>query len=286
MSNVIKKNIKKRNLKSTFRKKNKNLRKSSIKNLIIKSHRKKKKGGKMPTIREDTTYLNFNPNKIEEDSFTPYIKQDKQAIDNTNINDVEAENADVENADVEKPKSMFSRFKLGTKNFFKRKSSGSDSDSNSMNQNSDINNNLDIVTDAIKDNTREIHQATDAIKNSSPSNPLDALLNNNSEEEEPKVIKETCQEPQDEQTITIRLPKGANMIKEGGPSIESKLAIMTGNNILSSPKKGGDNSKKQRIFKLRKRSRKRQKQLEKIGVKRESNPQSPAPKAGIIPLDH
>ena len=271
MSNVIKKNIKKRNLKSTFRKKNKNLRKSSIKNLITKSHRKKKKGGDKPINREDSTYLNFNPNKIEEDSFTPYIKQDKQAIDNTNSNDVETENADVENveaenADVEKPKSMFSRFKSGTKNFFKRKSSGSDSDSDSksMNQNSDINNNLGIVTDAIKDNTHEIHEATDAIKNSSPSNPLDALLGNKSEEEEePKVIKETCQEPQDEQTITIRLPKGTNTIKEGGPSIESKLAIMTGNNIQSSPKQGGADSKKQRRFKLRKRSRKRQKQLEK-----------------------
>ena len=281
MSNVIKKNIKKRNLKSTFRKKNKNLRKSSIKNLITKSHRKKKKGGDRPIIQENSTYLNFNPNKIEADSFTPYIKQDKQAMDNTNSNDVEAENADVENVDVEnvdvenvdaenvdaeKPKSMFSRFKSGTKNFFKRKSSGSDSDSDSksMNQNSDINNNLDIVTDAIKDNTHEIHEATDAIKNSSPSNPLDALLSNKSEEEEePKVIKETCQEPQDEQTITIKLPKGANTIKEGGPSIESKLAIMTGNNIQSSPKKGGADSKKQRRFKLRKRSRKRQKQLEK-----------------------
>jgi len=316
------------------------LRKTSIKKLSTKSHKKKRgkkisnlKGGKepLPPKLHFPFHLNTKPTTLEKESLiTPeednmvsnINEKDTPIISTEGNNDAEVmEQSNDEEEEKSSSPSRWSRFKSsasnaaskvkssasnaaskvkssasnaasgikntasnaasGIKNKFKRNKTSS---SESINKDSA---NLGEVTNAIKNNTKEIHEATDAIKNSSFSaNPLTAFATSEEEpepESEPKVIKEECNEPLDEQTIKIRLPKGANMIAEGGPSVESKMKILVeqpntnkedkegeeskegeqeGGKPLQSPF-GGSNSKKQRRYKLRKRSRKRQKNLEK-----------------------
>ena len=89
--------------------------------------------------------------------------------------------------------------------------------------------------------------------------------------EEKKPVQIDCPPPPDQKSITISAPAGFNISTEGGPSMDNKLSGMKA--VLSAKKKnpeasapkqeGGKKSKKHRRFKLRKRTRKRNRMLNK-----------------------
>ena len=91
--------------------------------------------------------------------------------------------------------------------------------------------------------------------------------------EEKKPVQVDCPPPPDQKSITISAPAGFNISTEGGPSMDNKLSGMKA--VLSAKKKnpeasapkqeqqGGKKSKKHRRFKLRKRTRKRNRMLNK-----------------------
>ena len=86
--------------------------------------------------------------------------------------------------------------------------------------------------------------------------------------EEKKPVQVECPPPPDQKSITISAPAGFNISTEGGPDMNNKITgiraeLSKKSSAPNDEQQGGKKSKKHRRFKLRKRTRKRNRLLKK-----------------------
>lgn len=159
----------------------------------------------------------------------------------------------------------------------KEKESPSESDTQ-IDKSSSASESRPIVANAVSssgndgDLVQAVHGVEDAVRGKSNKSSMTKMMSDMMGEEK-KPVQVDCPPPPDQKSITISAPAGFNISTEGGPGMDNKLSGMKA--VLSAKKKnpeasapnqeqqGGKKSKKYRRFKLRKRTRKRNRMLNK-----------------------
>ena len=121
------------------------------------------------------------------------------------------------------------------------------------------------VSGSDNDLVQAVHGVEDAVRNKNKKSSMANVMTNMMGEEK-KPAQVDCPPPPDQKSITISAPAGYNIATEGGPGMDNKLSGVKAvlSNKGSAPiQEGGKKSKKYRRFKLRKRTRKRNKMLNK-----------------------
>tara|TARA_Y100000992_G_scaffold114265_1_gene74687 strand:- start:2314 stop:4917 length:2604 start_codon:yes stop_codon:yes gene_type:complete len=112
-----------------------------------------------------------------------------------------------------------------------------------------------------------VHGVEDAVRNKNKKSLMSSMMNKMSDETPTKQVD--CPPPPDMKSITITAPAGYNLSTEGGPDMNNKIsgmkAVLSNKKASAPPQEGGKKSKKQfRRFKLRKRTRRINRQKKNV----------------------
>ena len=125
---------------------------------------------------------------------------------------------------------------------------------------------ISSATASSNDLVEAVHGVEDAVRNKNKKSLMSSMINKMSDETPTKQAD--CPPPPDMKSITITAPAGYNVSTEGGPDMNNKIsgmkAVLSKKGSAPPNQEGGKKSKKQqRRFKLRKRTRKRNRILNK-----------------------
>ena len=124
-----------------------------------------------------------------------------------------------------------------------------------------------ISSNALSDDlVQAVNGIENAVRDKNNKSSMTKMMSNIIDEEK-EPVKIDCPPPPDQKSITISAPAGFNISTEGGPTMDNKLsgvkAVLSSKKPSEPDQQGGKKSKKYRRFKLRKRTRRKNRMLNK-----------------------